>query len=48
MWAAIKAYAKKSGNDANAIVAELKGDGMWNESADYFEMIAMKYEALNG
>ena len=46
MWAAIKAYAQKNGDDPNSIIAELKNDGMWNESSDYFEMVAMRYEDM--
>ena len=46
MWAAIKAYAQKTGDDPNSIIAELKNDGMWNESSDYFEMVAMRYEDM--
>lgn len=49
MWAAVKAYAAKEGRDPKGIVAELQSPDAqvpWQESADYFEMIAMKYEAM--
>ena len=46
MWSAIKAYANRVGDDPNSIIADLKSDPMWNETADFFEMQAMKYEEL--
>ena len=48
MWAAIKAYGKKAGIDPKQIVEALQSDQNvpWQESADYFEMVAMKYEGL--
>ena len=48
MWAAVKAYAKKVGLDPNEVIAGMKADGgvPWQETADYFEMQAMKYEGL--
>lgn len=48
MWHAIKAYAAKAGQDPKAVLAGIQADpGVpWQESADYFEMLAMKYEAM--
>lgn len=46
MWAAIKSYAAKSGDDPNEIITTLKAESTWNESSDYFEMVAMKFEDL--
>lgn len=46
MWAAVKAYATKTGGDPNEIVKSLKSDSTWNESSDFFEMVAMKYEDM--
>lgn len=46
MWAAIKAYAAKTGDDPNEIINGLKAESTWNESSDYFEMVAMKFEDM--
>lgn len=48
MWAAVKAYASANGQNPKDIIAQLKEDGNvpWQESADYFEMIAMQFEDM--
>ena len=49
MWAAVKAYAAKQGIAAQEILDALRSPDAqvpWQETSDYYEMIAMQYEEL--
>ena len=46
MWEAIKAYAQRYERDPHEVLAEVQAESVWNESADCYEMVAMKYEEL--
>ena len=49
MWAAVQAFAASVGANPKDIIAELQSPGAqvpWQDNADYFEMVAMKYEGM--
>jgi len=46
MWEAVKAYAAKAGQDPKQVLASIQAEPIWHESADCYEMVAMKYEDL--